>query len=603
MTTYPPRERTGPVAEDTQSSEPLPAYVESLSEVLPKTPALQRIRDYQLLEVVGRGGMGTVYKAQHLRLGKVRAVKVLAPQLLDNPEAVERFRLEIENCGRLGAPQHRSGAGCGRRKRHSVPGHGVCRRRGPGPHGCSASAAVRVASGPGRVCLASPGGRGIAPRPSALPRASRHQTVEPDVEPIGHRQDPRSGTGPIHRATPAGHPSDHDARSDGDLRLHGARAVERRQRGRHSGRYLQSGLHAVFSADGQTALCRRELPEPGEKATRPSTRAVPDVLSERPDVPPELSSVLQRMMAKLPEQRFGEPIEVARAVTPFAGSQTLRSDAGHAGRHRRAPHARPTDLHLPSSLTETNKIRRDVPAAAGTAGRASRLRSWLWAAAAAVLLAACGWMLSSLVRGPASPPSTGRFGRRSGLATGVERQVVVRRDALVHAVRPPSGGGSGRARGCHPGPGQGIGGLISTPISHASRNGSWSAVGRCRQRLSPRQNALLDALIAVSKEELDDRNLEKRLSASYQQFAAERGESATWSARGSVHAGRAGTQTGGAAQRSGAGRAGPVLVRRRGHAPGGIARAGIPTGIAVPGRLGLPLLHGLAGFPGCLRAF
>jgi serine/threonine-protein kinase len=59
---------------------------------------------YLLLERLGHGGMGQVYKAVHRTHGRVVAVKVLSRHLLQNPRALARFRREIEAAGKLTHP-------------------------------------------------------------------------------------------------------------------------------------------------------------------------------------------------------------------------------------------------------------------------------------------------------------------------------------------------------------------------------------------------------------------------------------------------------------------------------------------------------------------
>lgn len=62
------------------------------------------LRDYRLLEPLGRGGMGTVYKALHTRLNRIVALKVLAPHWHDRPGAQERFEREMKAIGQLRHP-------------------------------------------------------------------------------------------------------------------------------------------------------------------------------------------------------------------------------------------------------------------------------------------------------------------------------------------------------------------------------------------------------------------------------------------------------------------------------------------------------------------
>jgi|JI10StandDraft_1071094.scaffolds.fasta_scaffold05207_9 serine/threonine protein kinase len=59
---------------------------------------------YRVLEVIGRGGMGVVYKVEHVRMGKIAAMKVLHRDLVDDAEASQRFEREAAAVSRLHHP-------------------------------------------------------------------------------------------------------------------------------------------------------------------------------------------------------------------------------------------------------------------------------------------------------------------------------------------------------------------------------------------------------------------------------------------------------------------------------------------------------------------
>jgi serine/threonine protein kinase len=62
------------------------------------------IGNYQVLDRLGAGGMGTVYKARHRRMKRVVAVKVLSRQLDQSEKFVQRFQREVEAVARLSHP-------------------------------------------------------------------------------------------------------------------------------------------------------------------------------------------------------------------------------------------------------------------------------------------------------------------------------------------------------------------------------------------------------------------------------------------------------------------------------------------------------------------
>jgi eukaryotic-like serine/threonine-protein kinase len=59
---------------------------------------------YRVLDVIGRGGMGVVYRVEHLRMGKIAAMKVLHRELANDRDAVERFEREAAAVSRLHHP-------------------------------------------------------------------------------------------------------------------------------------------------------------------------------------------------------------------------------------------------------------------------------------------------------------------------------------------------------------------------------------------------------------------------------------------------------------------------------------------------------------------
>ena len=60
--------------------------------------------NYIILDRIGRGGMGIVYKARHRHLGHIVALKMLAPDVMKSKAALPRFQREVRAAGRLNHP-------------------------------------------------------------------------------------------------------------------------------------------------------------------------------------------------------------------------------------------------------------------------------------------------------------------------------------------------------------------------------------------------------------------------------------------------------------------------------------------------------------------
>jgi serine/threonine protein kinase/Tfp pilus assembly protein PilF len=73
-------------------SRPSPAAPVSLSPLLPRSFLGTR---YEILSLLGEGGMGAVYKARDRELDRVVALKVIRPEMAVHPEVLARFKQEL----------------------------------------------------------------------------------------------------------------------------------------------------------------------------------------------------------------------------------------------------------------------------------------------------------------------------------------------------------------------------------------------------------------------------------------------------------------------------------------------------------------------------
>ena len=114
------------------------------ADYVPPTPAelAAYFPDLEILELVGRGGMGVVYKARQKRLDRLVALKILSPKIGQDPAFAERFAREARAMAMLSHP-------------HIVTVHDFGRTGGKGekgdsPHLCEAGHQPEAGRGPFR---------------------------------------------------------------------------------------------------------------------------------------------------------------------------------------------------------------------------------------------------------------------------------------------------------------------------------------------------------------------------------------------------------------------------------------------------------------------
>jgi WD40 repeat protein/tRNA A-37 threonylcarbamoyl transferase component Bud32 len=294
---------------------------------------------YKLLDQLGQGGQGTVFKAEHVNLRRIVALKVMAPQLLRKPEAVARFHREIQAAAALNHPNIVTAydADCVRDTHFLVMEYAAGQtlerflrggRRLPPPQACDY---IRQAA----LGLAHAHERGMVHRdikPSnllvALPADSKDKTD--DTRSVVDRGVVKILDMGLARLT--GETGD-----EGDLTRTGQimgtpdYIAPEQARNTHEadirsdifslGCTLFRALTGTLPYAGQSVM---------EKLMARGLDDAPRIRSIRPEISAELDAIVAKMLARQPADRYQTPDEVARALEPFTRDAAAVVVAGPA---------------------------------------------------------------------------------------------------------------------------------------------------------------------------------------------------------------------------------------------------------------------------------
>jgi dipeptidyl aminopeptidase/acylaminoacyl peptidase len=320
---------------------------------------------YRIEALLGRGGMGAVYKAEHRLMERWVALKIIGHDLSARPELVERFRREVKAAARLSHPNivtahdaEQAGA------THFlvmefIEGTDLARlvgERGPLPAADACGYVRQAALGLQHAHEQGMIHRDIKPHNLMLTPAGQVKILDFGLARFAHEAREQAGAvtllgavmGTPDYMAPEQATDSHRADIRADIYSLGCTLY-----------HLLSG-RVPFPHDSTLG-----------KVVRHATEQPTPLGELRPELPPGLVSVVDRMMAKKPEERYQTPAEVAEALGPFAGPA-----AGLAEQGAVVPASRHGDHTVNTSTT---------------AGGISRWRNWgrpLTALAAAVLLIA-----------------------------------------------------------------------------------------------------------------------------------------------------------------------------------------------------------------------
>jgi uncharacterized protein (TIGR03067 family) len=295
-------------------------------------PELADHARYRVQELLGVGGMGSVYKAEHLLMERPVALKLVSQSLTSNPAMVARFRREVKTAGQLKhsnivmAYDAEQAGDLHFLVMEYVEGKSLARlvsERGPLPvdQACDyirqAALGLQYAHERGMVH------RDIKPHNLMLTPDGQVKILDFGLARFAMEAAPAG-------ALLASPPADEAAGSSG----------------RKSGTEFLTQVGTVMgtpdyiapeqAADAHTADIRADIYSLGctlydllaghapfpegtviAKVTAHAKQMAKLLTEIRKDVPPELALVIERMMAKDPAKRYQTPAEVAEAVQPF----------------------------------------------------------------------------------------------------------------------------------------------------------------------------------------------------------------------------------------------------------------------------------------------
>lgn len=283
-------------------------------------PPPKQVREYELLESLGEGGMGRVFLARHRKLDSLRAIKLLPARSMKDEQAVARFEQEMRAAGKVVHP-------------HLVTAHDAGEENGVHflvmefVDGDDLGSLV-CQHGPLPIGAACEIGRQVA---LALEHLHRHGLVHRDVKPsnvlVGRDGNAKLADFGLALLTP--NAASEGAANAGD-------ASPRHEPGEVRGRltsYRQWLGTAGYVAPEQAvnsrgADIRADLYSLGATLRRALTGQPAGRLERAGDVDASvvesINRLLARMTAERPEDRFATPGELVRALEPWASPAELR---------------------------------------------------------------------------------------------------------------------------------------------------------------------------------------------------------------------------------------------------------------------------------------
>ena len=371
----------------------------------------RRLGRYQLHNLIGRGGMGSVLRATHTDLDKEVAVKVLSPDQMSNADAVARFRREMKLLGKLNHPNVVNASDAGFED-------GVCFLAMELIDGLDVSK-VLARTGPMRVADACEVVRQSA---IGLQHAHQHGLIHRDMKPsnVMLTRDGRVKVMDLGLARLSQGDDEQAATTDG-LTMSGQimgtvdymspeQVANTHDVDIRTDIYSMGGtLYRLLT--GRVPFGDNRFDSVLSKLSALANQEAPSVTRFRGDIPKPLEKIIHRCLAKKLEDRFATPDELAKVLEPFCEGQNLSVLISKADKKPDAIADSALQPTLPPGGGDTI-VASDAPSAFGSSGAPK----WILGLAA-VVTAVFGLMYSSGVFTASTPTSSAADVGNSSKAT------------------------------------------------------------------------------------------------------------------------------------------------------------------------------------------